>query len=63
MSDGFDIHLDAFAKDVKYVSTKAFPLGFKRLSNKRILIILTDTVLVVDAEELKNTIESVMEGD
>ena len=58
-----NIHVNAFAHDVKYVRTRAFPFGLKKLSNKRILIILTDTVLVVDAEELKNTIESVMEGD
>ena len=57
-----NVHVNAFAHDVKYVQTKAFPLGLKRLSNKRILIILTDTVLVVNAEELKNTIENVMEG-
>ncbi len=55
-----DVHLNAFTSDVKYVSTKAFPLGLKRISNKSILIILTDTVLVVNAEELKNTINDVM---
>ena len=58
-----NVHVDAFAPDVKYVQTKAFPFGLKKLSNKRILIILTDTELVVNVEELKNTIESVMEGD
>jgi len=58
-----NVHVNAFAPDVKYVQTKAFPFGLKKLSNKRILIILTDTVLVVNVEELKNTIESVMEGD
>ena len=58
-----NVHVNAFASDVKYVQTKAFPFGLKKLSNKRILIILTDTVLVVNVEELKNTIESVMEGD
>ena len=57
------VHVNAFASDVKYVQTKAFPFGLKKLSNKRLLIILTDTVLAVNAEELKNTIESVMEGD
>jgi len=58
-----NVHVNAFASDVKYVQTKAFPLGLKRLSDKRILIILTDTVLVVNAAELKNTIESVMSSD
>ena len=57
-----NVHVDAFAPDVKYVQTKAFPFGLKKISSKSILIILTDTVLVVDAEELKNTIESVMGG-
>lgn len=57
-----NVHVNAFAPDVKYVQTKAFPFGLKRLSNKSILIILTDTVLVVDAGELKNTIDAVMEG-
>ena len=57
-----DIHVNAFASDVKYVRTRAFPFGLKKLSDKSLLIILTDTVLVVNAEELKNTIESVMEG-
>lgn len=58
-----NVHVNAFAHDVKYVQTKAFPFGMKKLSDKSLLIILTDTVLVVSAEELKNTIESVMEGD
>ncbi len=55
-----DVHVNAFAPDVKYVQTKAFPLGIKKMSDKSILIILTDTVLMVDAEELKNTIDDVM---
>ena len=58
-----NVHVNAFAPDVKYVQTKAFPLGLKKLSDKRILVILTDTVLVVNAAELKNTIESVMNND
>ena len=58
-----NVHVNAFAHDVKYIRTRAFPFGLKKLSNKRILIILTDTVLVVNVEELKNTIESVMEGE
>ena len=57
------VSLNAFAPDIKYVQTKAFPFGLKRISNKSLLIVLTDTVLVVNAAELKNTIESVMEGD
>ena len=58
-----DIHVNAFAHDVKYIRTRAFPFGIKKLSDKSLLIILTDTVLVVDAAELKNTIESVMSSD
>ena len=57
-----NIHVHAFAHDIKYIRTRAFPFGLKKLSDKSLLIILTDTVLVVNAEELKNTIESVMEG-
>jgi len=57
-----NIHVNAFAHDIKYIRTRAFPFGMKKLSDKSLLIILTDTVLVVSAEELKNTIESVMEG-
>ena len=58
-----NVHVNAFAHDVKYIRTRAFPFGLKKLSDKSLLIILTDTVLAVNAEELKNTIESVMEGD
>lgn len=54
------VELNYFDGSVKYINTKGFPMGIKRVDKNRIAIMLTDYILVCNATEVINTINDVM---
>jgi len=54
------VELNYFDESVKYVETRGFPMGFKKVDKNRVAVMLTDYIIVCNADEVINTINNVM---
>lgn len=55
-----DIPINAFESDVYHLSTKGIPASLKRINSKEVLLILMDSVILLDSEEVLNTLNTMM---